>query len=155
MLTDKEAKQLFEAIKDLVENKPIDFPQLGDSIQLDVVSTFDNDRFIIDIQRKGQINIKKCTYQTRYQRVVPLFRIDIEGPPHQNPDLEIIPCPHIHVYREGFGDKWAYPLDEYIDTEASDLGRVLFDFLKYNNIRNIPQIRYQGSDLFNGSSGET
>ncbi|HEY7442131.1 MAG TPA: hypothetical protein VH701_06920 [Vicinamibacterales bacterium] len=26
------------------------------------------------------------------------------GAPHRNPDDEEIPCPHLHLYREGYGD---------------------------------------------------
>jgi hypothetical protein len=37
------------------------------------------------------------------------MRLDLDGPPHRNPDDEEIPWPHLHVYREGYGDKWASP----------------------------------------------
>ncbi len=37
------------------------------------------------------------------------MRLDLDGPPHRNPDGVEVPCPHLHVYREGFGDKWAMP----------------------------------------------
>ena len=32
------------------------------------------------------------------------------GAPHRNPDGKEILCPHLHVYREGYGDKWAIPV---------------------------------------------
>jgi hypothetical protein len=39
-----------------------------------------------------------------------LVRLDLGGAPHRNRDDEEIGVPHLHLYREGFGDKWATPL---------------------------------------------
>ena len=39
-----------------------------------------------------------------------LKRLDLNGAPHRNPHDQIIPCPHMHTYREGYGDKWAEPV---------------------------------------------
>jgi hypothetical protein len=72
--------------------------------------------------------------------VINLFRIDIEGPPHTNPDSTEVPCPHIHIYKEGYDDKWAYPLASEINTNTDDLVQVLIDFLEYNNIHNPPKV---------------
>ena len=46
------------------------------------------------------------------------MRLDLDGPPHRNPDEAEIPCPHLHIYSEGFGDKWAMaaPADRYSNT---------------------------------------
>jgi hypothetical protein len=47
------------------------------------------------------------------------MRLDLDGPPHTNPDGQEIPCPHLHVYREGFGTKWALPLPtDYLEPPA-------------------------------------
>ena len=59
-------------------------------------------------------------------------------------------CPHIHIYREGYDDKWAYPLDKKIKTDPKDLIQVLIDFFKYNNLDNHDKIIIQGGDLFDG-----
>ena len=67
------------------------------------------ENFILDLSRY-QIKLTKATFQNRVRRVIVLLRLDIDGPPHRNPDGEEIPCPHIHLYREGFGDKWAMPV---------------------------------------------
>ena len=47
---------------------------------------------------KGKYNRKKCTYQSRYNNTYNLLRIDINGPPHDNPDCGSVECPHIHIY---------------------------------------------------------
>jgi hypothetical protein len=37
--------------------------------------------------------------------MVVLVRLDLGGAPHRNPFDEEIGVPHLHLYREGFGDK--------------------------------------------------
>jgi Family of unknown function (DUF6978) len=37
-------------------------------------------------------------------------RLDFRGAPHRNPDDEEIPCPHLHLYRESYGDRSLMPL---------------------------------------------
>ena len=147
MLTQSEVEMLLSLIKVLSENKPIIFPNPGEAIQLEAISTSSNDKFLIDVNRKSQIKISKCTYQTRYKRSTILLRVDIDGPDHTNPDGEVVPCPHIHIYREGYEDKWAYPLEQHIQTNPLDLVEVLISFLRYNNINNIPDIYYQQGGL--------
>jgi len=139
MLTDLEARRLLNAIKTIVSTKPIVFPSLKSCLTLEATSTQTNDKFQIDVHRKT-LNVKKCTYQTRYKKSINLLRIDIEGPPHPNPDGSEIPCPHIHIYKEGYDDKWAYPLSDIINTDSTDLVQVLIDFLEYNNINNRPNV---------------
>ncbi|EFM11104.1 putative prophage protein [Paenibacillus curdlanolyticus YK9] len=139
MLTDLEARRLLNAIKELISTKPIIFPSLQSYITLEATSAQTNDKFQIDVHRKT-LNVKKCTYQTRYKKSINLLRIDIEGPPHPNPDGTEVPCPHIHIYREGYDDKWAYPLSDKISTDPFDLVQVLIDFLEYNNINNTPNV---------------
>jgi len=58
------------------------------------------------------MDFSRITYQNRGRAVVVLLRLDLKGSPLRNPNDEVIPCPHLHIYREGFGDKWAYPLAE-------------------------------------------
>jgi hypothetical protein len=37
------------------------------------------------------------------------MRLDLDGPPHRNPDDQEIPCPHLHIYRAGYGDSGPSP----------------------------------------------
>jgi hypothetical protein len=62
------------------------------------------------------------------------MRLDLDGPTHRNPDGQEIPCPHLHIYREGYGDKWAIaaPLDRYADT--ADLFSTCDVFMQHCNI---------------------
>ena len=64
---------------------------------------------MLDIFR-GRIKSLKCSYNNRYGVTIILVRIDINGPPHDNPDGSSVSGNHIHIYREGFGHKFAYEL---------------------------------------------
>jgi hypothetical protein len=80
------------------------FPQPGERLVIPLVSVDKREDFLLDITR-SQINVAKITHQNRARHVVILMRLDIQGAPHRNPDGEVIPCPHLHIYRENFGDK--------------------------------------------------
>lgn len=139
MITDIEAERLLRLLKELVVNRPIAFPPLKAFVTLEAVAPGTNEQFQIDIVRKT-LHVRKCTYQTRHKKSVPLLRVDIGGPPHTNPDGVEIPCPHIHVYKENYEDKWAYPLHMHMNTDPDDLVQVLIDFLEYNNVTNPPNV---------------
>jgi len=59
---------------------------------------------------------------------------------HRNPDNTEVACPHLHVYREGYGDKWAMPLDDLF-ADTTDLMNLLEDFMRYCNIIEPPIIQ--------------
>lgn len=148
MLTQLEANDLISILKELQEKSDnIIFPTLGNSLALECKSPTTKDKFIIDVNRKGTLKITKCTYQTRYKNSLRLVRIDLDGPPHENPDGNVIECPHIHIFREGFELKWAYPLSEYISSDPTDLISILIDFLRYNNVSNIKNYKIHGGGL--------
>lgn len=139
MLTQIEADALIQMPKRLAGKGPLELPNPGDSCHLDAESEDGRESFIFDVAR-GRIRLSKCTFQNRYRVVERLVRVDIDGPPHENPDGEVVPCPHIHVYREGYEDKWAKPLpaDRFID--STDLVTVLRDFLLFCKVTAVPEI---------------
>lgn len=148
MLSQQEADDLLAMVKFLKHKGPLEIPEPGKELKLNVVGESNNERFIIDINRKGQIKVR-CTYQTRYRKSIILLRIDLVGGKHINPDGTIVECPHIHIYREGFEDRWAYPLNDILDVQNQfDLIEVLIKFLEYNNIRNIPDEINERLSLF-------
>ena len=53
---------------------------------------------------------------------------------------QTIDCPHLHLYVEGFMDKWAIPVpnDKFPDT--ADLYGTLQDFFQYCNVVGRPKI---------------
>src|SRR5438105_848132 len=142
MLTQNEADALIAMQKQLVGSQPILFPLPGGKAELPLISTDGREKFIADVNR-GRIRLTKCTYQERYNTVVILLRLDVGGPPHENPDGVVVPCPHLHVFREDAADRWAVlaPLDKF--TNLADLAATLREFLTYCNVANIPQIEQE------------
>jgi len=93
--------------------------------------------FLLDIGR-GRINLLKGTYQTRAKQAVILARLDFGGQPHRNPDGQEIPSPHLHVFREGFADKWANLLPTEVFTNPNDPLAMFEDFLRFCNVTRPP-----------------
>ncbi|MFH1264523.1 MAG: hypothetical protein ABIK89_02265 [Planctomycetota bacterium] len=140
MLSQQRADQLIDLPKGCVNLSPIQFPLPGQAIQLELKSLDDKESFLVDVNRKGRIKLSKCTYQERYEVVEILLRLDVGGPPHVNPDGEEVVAPHLHIYREGFGDKWARPAPP--DFSSTDnLPRTLEHFLKYCKVPEVPSIQ--------------
>ncbi|WP_392391424.1 DUF6978 family protein [Neobacillus jeddahensis] len=50
----------------------------------------------MDVAR-GRQQSQKATYQTRHHKSTILLRMDIEGPSHDNPDGEDVPC-HTFIF---------------------------------------------------------
>lgn len=103
-LTQAETDALIRMEKHRINEQRYDFPWRGKKLILPLQSPDKRETFFLDISR-GRINLAKTTYQNRGRQVVALVRLDLAGAPHRNPDGSEIPCPHFHVYREGFGDK--------------------------------------------------
>jgi hypothetical protein len=139
MLTQDKVDQLIAMPKKLVETAMIEFSLAGAAKQFDALSEDGREAFVFDVNRRGKLKLSKCTYQERYAVVEILVRLDIDGPPHVNPDGADVPCPHIHVYKEGFGDKWAYPLPAGAFSNVNKLEVTFVEFLRYCNVKQIPE----------------
>jgi hypothetical protein len=116
------------------------YPNPGDSLVIPLVSCDKKEAFLLDI-RRGRIDLKKATFQNRARKTIVLVRLDLNGAPHRNPDGEEIASPHLHVYREGYGDKWAGPLPADVFSDTSDQWTTLSDFMRYCNITEPPDIQ--------------
>ena len=140
MLSQAEADALFEMQKYQADSAEYRFPPIGGKCAVPLVSADRRERFVLDIRKKS-MEIAKGTFQSRQQSVI-LARLDFGGRPHRNPDDEEIASPHLHLYREGFGDRWAFPLPAAFSDASDDWG--LFEnFLLYCNIDKIKAKRLQ------------
>lgn len=139
-LTQPEADLLIEMEKYRVDDTPWNYPGLGGSITIPLVSEDKRENFLLDISR-GKIDLLKGTYQNRSRQVVVLIRLDFGGQPHRNPDGGEISSPHLHIYREGYGDKWAIPMPLDRFANIDDLWQTLQDFINYCNIIQPPVIQ--------------
>ena len=139
-LTQAEADALIAMPKTRVDNNRWDYPGMGGSISVPVVSSDKRESFLLDISR-GHIDLSRGKYQNRARQIVVLVRLDFGGPPHRNPDDTEVGCPHLHIYRQGFGDKWAMPLPQDSFRNPGDPWQTLEDFMCYCNIIDAPIIQ--------------
>lgn len=68
-----------------------------------------------------------------------LARLDFNAP-HRNPDDSEVSVPHLHLYREGYGDRWAIEVPPGLLKDPSDAWQVLLDFMAYCAIVQPPTI---------------
>ena len=120
------------------------FPEPGGRLAIALTSADKRENFALDITR-AQIKLTKATYQTRARQAIILMRLDLDGPPHRNPDGQEICCPHLHVYREGYGDKWAIPAPPGRYPDPQNLFATLDSFMRHCNVTDPPQIE---KDMF-------
>lgn len=143
-LTQAEGDGLLAMEKHRADERRWAFPGSGGRIEVPLLSIDKHEAFILDISR-GRIDLLRTKYQNRARHVIILARLDIAGAPHRNPDGEEIPCPHLHVYREGFADKWAVSVPIESFPNVGDHWMLLSDFLRFCNITKAP---YIDRDLF-------
>lgn len=138
-LSQEEADALIAMAKEREDDDEQLFPGPGHALRLPLRSTDGQERFLLDL-RRGRLNVKKVTMQTRARRVVVLLRLDLSGAPHRNPDGTRIPAPHLHRDREGYGDRWATPLPPDVFPNPEDAWETLRHFQHYCNIIRTPLI---------------
>ncbi len=116
-LTPDEADRSMAMEKRSVDEKSLEFPAPGEKLVIPLTSLDKRESFMLNVTR-ARIKFTKANYQNRARATIILMRLDLDGPPRRNPDGEEIPCPHLHIYREGYGDKWAIPApaDRYPNT---------------------------------------
>jgi len=139
-LTQAEADALIAMAKHRLDGTEWDYPDLGGAVSIPLVSADRREQFVLDL-RRGRIDLAKGTYQNRGRQVVVLVRLDFGGTPHRNLDGEEIDSPHLHIYREGFLDKWAMPVPAGDFRDVTNPGQTLDDFMRFCNIVEPPTIR--------------
>ena len=138
-LTQAEADSLLAMDKRRKEAVTYRLPPHRGKIMVPLEDLNGRETFLLDIGRGG-ISLERRTYQTRARQTAILARLDF-GSPHRNPDDEEIGVPHLHLYREGFGDKWAFLVPAEHFPDPTDLWRTLFDFMKFCHIVELPDIQ--------------
>ena len=138
-LTQAEADALIAMEKHRTTEQRIDFPMGGQSLVLPLQSADKREQFMLDL-RCARIDLRKVKIQNRARQVVVLVRLDLGGAPHRNPDDVEVPAPHLHIYREGFGDKWAVAVPAERFRNMNDVWATLDDFLLFCNITQPPHI---------------
>jgi len=138
-LSQAEAEALMAMEKHAADGSVWNYGGLTGRMAIPLVSADGREHVCLDIYR-GRLNLAKGHYQNRARQAVILARLDFGGAPHRNPDGEEIPCPHLHVYREGYGDKWAAAPPPANFPNVADAWLMLWDFMKYCNITQPPTL---------------
>lgn len=136
-ITQEEANYLISLPKQF---KNVTLLEFGNVINQhhELISNGNSEKFILDIWRSG-LRLSKFTYNNRGRNSISLVRVDIGGGNHLNPDGGKVLCPHIHIYKEGYWDKWAEPLSKYKEfCDYVDLLKVYEGFTTFCNIKRIP-----------------
>lgn len=139
MLTQTEADALMAMQKRFEDQSAISMPPGADYSRV-LIGADLHERFLMDIWR-GTVRISKARLQTRARKVIVLARVDVNGAPHTNPDRTILNGSHIHLYREGYDAKWAYPLDSRSFSNPTDNAQLFNDFCVYCNVVGIPRFQ--------------
>ncbi|MBL8765216.1 MAG: hypothetical protein JNM07_13205 [Phycisphaerae bacterium] len=137
------------------ERAEFEMPTAGDGRSYQMVSLDGRTTFLFDVNRRGKIKLTRCSYQERYRITDILARLDIDGPPHTNPDVTTPPlpalaahagatiaCPHFHYYVEGFDDRWAVPASEAGFRQTTDLILALREFMSHCGVQDVPTIQH-------------
>lgn len=132
-LPQSRADSLIAMPKRRISDTVWDYPVGGSSVAIPLESMDGAESFLLDLWT-SKYSLRKRTYQNRFSRAIILVRLDIHTRPHRNPDNTMIASPHIHIYKEGFGDRWAeaVPRDRFRDLD--DPLKTLTDFMDFCNI---------------------
>ncbi len=141
-LSQQEADELFALEKHRVNDNEVMWPSMGSKASVPLESIDGREEFHLDVATSS-IKLSKFMLQNRARTVAILVRLEIDGAPHRNPDDVEIPCPHIHVFREGYNDKWAYPVPPEHFRDLSDRKKTVEDFMRFCNIT-VPPIFTDG-----------
>lgn len=140
-LTQQEADDLLAMEKHKTRPEGYAYPAVGGKLSIPLVSSDEREKFFLDVSRR-KIELSRNKFQTRARIAMVLARLDLCDTPHRNPDGEEIPGPHIHFYKEGYGDAWAQPLPAYF-TNPEDCNTTLKQFMQYCAVTDAPEI-FQG-----------
>lgn len=137
-MTQERADQLISMHKHCINTKVShNFPSEKERLIIPLLSDDKREEFSMSVYR-GRIDFGKCNYNILYAPY-PLVRVDLGHNVHTNPDGGKIQCPHIHIYKEGYELKWAYPLPPLFKN-PDDLIITLSNFMDYCNIITRPEI---------------
>ena len=106
------------------------------SRQINAIST--KEVFLLDFYR-GSFELSKYTINKRYRQTVILLRYDNNGR-HTNPDGVLFEGAHVHLYRDGFNDKFAFPVSDIGVDNSDSMETVFIKIMHFCNVKKIPII---------------
>jgi len=140
MLTQTEADQFIQMVKHFVRAPAsITIPPGADETY-ELASVDDRENFLLDVWR-GTLRLTKLKFQNRVRTAIVLVRLDVDGAPHTNPDGQRLSGTHLHLFKEGYDDRWAYPVDSSMFTLLSDAGATFQEFCSFCKIESPPPVQ--------------
>lgn len=142
MLTDTEAQRLLSMNKRLDNDKRYDLPCRGKA-RIDLCAKEGSEKFILELIRSSDKEPNKGSLSHLDEEKNMLCRLCLTRHNHYNPgSSKRIPAPHIHIYKEGYDDKFAYPLDgdNFPLLKTNDYRDALDKFIEYCNITQKPRV---------------
>jgi len=140
MLTQTEADQFIQMTKHFVPAPASVTIPPGTDDTYELSSLDDRESFLLDVWR-GTLRLTKLKFQNRVRTAIVLVRLDVDGAPHTNPDGQRLSGTHLHLFREGYDDRWAYPVDAGTFTLLSDVGATFHDFCAFCRIESPPPVQ--------------
>jgi hypothetical protein len=140
MLTQAEADEFLQMVKHIVRPPSTITIPPGSDDTYELAGPNNREVFLLDVWR-GTLRLSKLKYQNRVQTAVILVRLDIDGAPHTNPNGERLSGTHLHLFKEGFDDKWAYPVDLLMFSLLTDPGKTFHHFCAFCNIEAPPPVQ--------------
>jgi len=126
--------------KRFVTNDPLELGLSALKFKRELVSADGRERFLLDIWCSGA-RLGKYTFQNRARVIIILVRVDVgDTLEHTNPDGVQVSGAHIHIYREGYDVKFAFPLNTYPFGDPTDMVRTFEDFANFCHIETLPPI---------------
>ena len=136
IMNDIEFKDILSITKFFESPDSFVIPLIGGKGKYKLITNDKEKTFHLDVDRSGRI-VLKFKNQIRKDSL-PLVRIDVNGPPHSNPDGQTVSGTHIHIYREGYsGLSWAYELSDMFDRQFDETNvlDIFLHFCDYCNIK--------------------
>lgn len=140
MLTQLEADQYLQMAKHFIQPPATITIPPGTDESHELASADDRERFLLDIWR-GTLRLTKFKFQNRVRTSIVLVRLDIDGAPHTNPDGQRLAGTHLHLFTEGYEDRWARAIDPKIFTSLNDPAATFQEFCSYCKIESPPPVQ--------------
>ncbi|MEK7263256.1 MAG: hypothetical protein AAB071_01950 [Bacteroidota bacterium] len=103
-----------------------------------ISATMTKEIFLLDFYR-GSFEFSKYTVNKRYRQTIILLRYD-NGGRHTNPDGISFEEAHVHLYREGYNDKFAFPVSEIGVSNTDSMETVFTRIMHFCNIIKFPSL---------------
>lgn len=136
IITDEEYQRLMKLRKFF--DTTVQLPRVDQQKRYLLHTADGSEEFQMNIERKNVVDfcVIRSKFNKSYQKQS-IFRLEVNGRPHTNPvDYEYVGRNHIHIYKQGYGLRYAYDLENYKEhfTDPENISLLFKDICVYCNI---------------------